>query len=175
MPKGLLQLNAMCIIEILSDDTNFRSYITMHMTDILSTLFLLLSEEFESIWCTHDLLLWEEDANLDYDPFVAAGWVLNSLSNVPVTGSFSENIIAGVKIIVNLHCFAPDIYMKMRRICSSTAYLAACKRKYLSSLLNRAKSLRNSYYLSEQDEQILRLCAMEEDQRRGDCFEGGTN
>ncbi|KAK1354081.1 hypothetical protein POM88_047337 [Heracleum sosnowskyi] len=131
----------------------------MHMTDILSTLFLLLSEEFESIWCTHDLLLWEEDANLDYDPFVAAGWVLNSLSNVPVTGSFSENIIAGVKIIVNLHCFAPDIYMKQ---------------KY-SSLLNRAKSLRNSYYLSEQDEQILRLCAMEEDQRCGDCFEGGTN
>lgn len=31
IPRGLLQLNAMRITEILSDDTNFRSYITMHM------------------------------------------------------------------------------------------------------------------------------------------------
>lgn len=93
-------------------------------TDILSTLFLLQNEEFKSIWCTPELLPGEEDATLDYDPFVAAEWVLNSLSNEPVTGSLKctytynmprdsytgQRTSLLVKIIVNLHCFAPDIY-----------------------------------------------------------------
>lgn len=93
-------------------------------TDDLATLFLLPHEEFVSIWCVPDLGLWEADATLEYDPSVAARWVLNSLSDLPVAGSSKLTYTPStlprgsytyqrtsllVKLIGNLHCFAPDI------------------------------------------------------------------
>ncbi|KAK1380700.1 hypothetical protein POM88_027444 [Heracleum sosnowskyi] len=144
----------------------------------------MLLVEFESIWCKRDLFLWEEDATFDYDPFVAAGWVLNSFSNIPVTGSFTSTYTYNmprdsytaqrtsllVKIIANLHCFAPDIYEDEKDMFLNNLFSCLQKEifkssdgasekasdasKNIGSLLNRAESLRNSY-LSEQDVQIL--------------------
>lgn len=90
------------------------------------TLFSLKHREFLSTWCTSDLQVWEEDATLDYDPFLASGWVLNllSLSNPSNITSSEYNLIPNnmprasyahqrtsllVKIIANLHCFIPHI------------------------------------------------------------------
>lgn len=40
-PRGLLQLNAMRLTDILSDDSNFRSYITLNFVCILQLHFIL--------------------------------------------------------------------------------------------------------------------------------------
>ncbi|XP_074346081.1 nodulin homeobox-like isoform X1 [Apium graveolens] len=125
-PKGLLQLNALRLADIFSDDSNFRSYVITHITEVLTTLFSLPHVEFLSTWCASDLQVWEEDATLDYDPFLASGWVLNllSLSNPLVIKSSEYAVISNntprasyahkrtsllVKVIANLHCFNPDI------------------------------------------------------------------
>ncbi|XP_017230380.1 nodulin homeobox isoform X1 [Daucus carota subsp. sativus] len=125
-PRGLLQLNALRLVDIFSDDSNFQSYVMEHMTGVLMTLFSLKHREFLSTWCTSDLQVWEEDATLDYDPFLASGWVLNllSLSNPSNITSSEYNLIPNnmprasyahqrtsllVKIIANLHCFIPHI------------------------------------------------------------------
>lgn len=95
-------------------------------TEVLTGLFLLPHGEFLSCWCASDPLLWEEDATLEYDPFVAAGWVLNLLSssdllvtmssestfipcNMPRASYAHQRTSLLVKVIANLHCFIPDI------------------------------------------------------------------
>ncbi|KAK1385235.1 Nodulin homeobox [Heracleum sosnowskyi] len=125
-PKGLLQLNALRLADIFSDDSNFRSYVIAHITKVLTTLFSLPHVEFLSTWCASDLQVWEEDATLDYDPFLASGWVLNllSMSNPLILTSSEYAVISSnmprasyahqrtsllVKVIANLHCFNPDI------------------------------------------------------------------
>ena len=41
-PRGLLQLNAMRLTEILSDDSNFRSYITLNFVSFLQVIVILI-------------------------------------------------------------------------------------------------------------------------------------
>ncbi|VFQ68622.1 unnamed protein product [Cuscuta campestris] len=124
-PSGLLQLNAMRLTEIFSDDSNFRSYITTHFTEILSAILYPCHEEFLSCWCSSDLPVREEDATLEYVPFAAAGWLFSFFSSYQLIGASSEltllpcnvsRVPSGhqrtsllVKIIANLHCFVPDI------------------------------------------------------------------
>ncbi|XP_074357392.1 nodulin homeobox [Apium graveolens] len=123
IPKGHLQLNAMRLADVFSDDSNFRSYITIHITEVLTTLLSLRNGEFLSSWCSD--LAWEEDATLEYDPFLAAEWVLNLLSlkpsivtcsqyafipcNTPRVSYAHQRTSLLVKVIANLHCFVPDI------------------------------------------------------------------
>uniref|UniRef100_A0A5B6ZTY9 Homeobox domain-containing protein n=1 Tax=Davidia involucrata TaxID=16924 RepID=A0A5B6ZTY9_DAVIN len=125
-PKGLLQLNALRLADIFSDDSNFRSYITIYFTEVLTAIFSLPHGEFVSSWCSSDLPIWEEDATLEYDPFAAAGWVLDSFSssellnainsgstfaptNMPRASYAHQRTSLLVKVIANLHCFVPDI------------------------------------------------------------------
>ena len=92
-------------------------------------------EEFRSTWCSTDIPTVEEDVNLEYDPFTAAGVALLFLSpdcesalSAPVpphennfgchsnfNGAMPSLTYAQqkssylVKIIANLHCFVPNI------------------------------------------------------------------
>ncbi|VFQ78589.1 unnamed protein product [Cuscuta campestris] len=164
-PSGLLQLNAMRLIEIFSDDSNFRSYITTHF---------------------------EEDATLEYVPFAAAGWLFSFFSSYQLIGASSEltllpcnvsRVPSGhqrtsllVKIIANLHCFVPDIckddkdlFLKKFHEClqnepskSAVSFTSICYAekvavicKNLGSLLSHAETLIPSF-LNEEDVQLLR-------------------
>ncbi|WMV47535.1 hypothetical protein MTR67_040920, partial [Solanum verrucosum] len=155
-PKGQLQLNAMRLADIFSDDSNFRSFITTHfvrryffpiivskgfsyptdcpctqyhpsqMTEVLTGIFSVTHGEFLSTWCSSDLPIREEDATLEYDPFAAAGWVLDlfpfsdQLNAMSTESTFVPSNVTRlsyphqrtsllVKVLANLHCFVPDI------------------------------------------------------------------
>ncbi|CAN4091513.1 unnamed protein product [Withania somnifera] len=125
-PKGQLQLNAMRLADIFSDDSNFRSFITTHFTEVLTEIFSVTYGEFLSTWCSSDLPIREEDATLEYDPLTAAGWVLDLFpfsdqlvamstestfvpSNVPRLSYPHQRTSLLVKVLANLHCFVPDI------------------------------------------------------------------
>ncbi|GAA0163043.1 homeodomain transcription factor [Lithospermum erythrorhizon] len=124
-PTGQLELNAMRLADIFSDDSNFRTFITIHFTELWTDIFLLPHGEFLSSWCSSDLSVWEEEAIVAYDPFAAAGWVLTSCSStIPGKPLNSESVVSSrlsqasyahertallVKAIANLHCFVPDI------------------------------------------------------------------
>ncbi|CAN4093145.1 unnamed protein product [Withania somnifera] len=79
-----------------------------------------------STWCSSDLPIREEDDTLEYDPFTAAGWVLDlfpfsdqlnamSTESTSVPANVSrlsyphQRTSLLVKILANLHCFVPDI------------------------------------------------------------------
>ncbi|KAK8691135.1 hypothetical protein V6N13_074654 [Hibiscus sabdariffa] len=132
-PMGLLQLNAMRLADIFSDDSNFRSYITVYFTEFLSAIFSLSHGDFLSMWCSADLPVREEDATLYFEVFVAAGWALDlvSSSDLPNTTNLEFTFIPNnsssqasyvhqrtslfVKIIANLHCFVPNICEEQER------------------------------------------------------------
>lgn len=101
---------------------------------VLIEILAIPHEEFQSRWCSTDIPM-EEDINLEYDPFTAAGVALLFLSpdcdsalSAPVppneinfgchsnfNGAMSLLTYAQqkasylVKIIANLHCFIPNI------------------------------------------------------------------
>ncbi|KAA8549222.1 hypothetical protein F0562_000906 [Nyssa sinensis] len=193
-PKGLLQLNAMRLADIFSDDSNFRSYITIYFTEVLAAIFSLPHGEFLSSWCSSDLPIWEEDVTLEYDSFAAAGWVLDSFSssdllnainsgstftpsNMPRASYAHQRTSLLVKVIANLHCFAPDICKEEKDLflnkflkclqkelpkisdgflfTSDTEKTAVVSRN-LRSLLSHAESLIPTF-LNEDDVQLLRV------------------
>ncbi|XP_010244633.1 PREDICTED: nodulin homeobox isoform X2 [Nelumbo nucifera] len=139
-PRGLVLLNSMRLTDIFSDDSNFRSFITLNITQVLVEIFSLPPEEFCSSWCSTDLPLTEEDAALEYDPFVAAGAILALpsttfgtsllasdpsneaikecpfiLNNIPQASYAQQRTSFLVKIIANLHCFVPNICEEQER------------------------------------------------------------
>ncbi|OMP04214.1 hypothetical protein COLO4_09853 [Corchorus olitorius] len=150
-PMGLLQLNAMRLADIFSDDSNFRSYITMHFTDFLSAIFSLSHGDFLSMWCSAELPVREEDATLDYEIFPAVGWALDSLSspdlsntrdlyfnfifnNMSQASYVHQRTSLFVKVIANLHCFVPNICEEQERNLFLHKFLG-CLRKDPSKLL----------------------------------------
>ncbi|XP_020244804.1 nodulin homeobox isoform X2 [Asparagus officinalis] len=133
-PTGLVLLNSLCLADIYSDDSNFRSFFMTNAIQVLIEILGIPHEEFRSRWCSTDIPM-EEDINLEYDPFTAAGVALLFLSpdcdsalSAPVppsennfgchsnfNGAMSLLTYAQqkasylVKIIANLHCFIPNI------------------------------------------------------------------
>ncbi|KAM3735405.1 hypothetical protein ACB098_10G086100 [Castanea mollissima] len=125
-PMGFLQLNAMRLADIFSDDSNFHSYITIYFTKVLTAIFSLPHGDFVSSWCSSNLPVREDDSTLEYDSFAAAGWVLDKFSSLdqPNETNLEFTLIPNsirqasyahqrtslfVKIIANLHCFNPNI------------------------------------------------------------------
>ncbi|KVI12443.1 hypothetical protein Ccrd_009123 [Cynara cardunculus var. scolymus] len=144
-PRGLLQLNAMRLTEILSDDSNFRSYITLNFTEVLTMIFLLPHAEFLSSWCSSESPPSEEDATLDYDSLAAAGWVLGVLPSsdvpestfnacrVPRTSYAYQRTSLLVKVVANLTCFIPDLCKEEKDLFLNT--FLQCLQKLLPNLL----------------------------------------
>ncbi|CAK9327047.1 unnamed protein product [Citrullus colocynthis] len=131
-PTGFLQLNAMRLADIFSDDSNFRSYITVNFTKVLTAVFSLSHGDFLSCWCSSDLPVKEEDATLEYDSFAAAGWVLDNffslgilhpknldftlIPSIMAPASYAhQRTSLFVKVIANLHCFVPTICEEQER------------------------------------------------------------
>lgn len=135
-PRGLVVLNSMRLVDIFSDDSNFRTFIMDKITQDLAEISALPPGEFSSSWCAVDSQALEEDATFVYDPFRAAGAAMISLkgggsassgpaaggipdeainmcSVIPIctaTGPHSQQRTAFlVKIFANLHCYVPDI------------------------------------------------------------------
>ncbi|KAK9757248.1 hypothetical protein RND81_01G151500 [Saponaria officinalis] len=131
-PMGLLQLNALRLADIFSDDSNLRSYITIYFAEVLAVVLSIPYQQFLLSWCSSDLPVKEEDISLDYEPFTVAGWVLDlsspsdicnaevcELNFVPV-GSVQASYAHQrtsllVKVIANLHCFVPNICKEQER------------------------------------------------------------
>ncbi|XP_062171968.1 nodulin homeobox isoform X2 [Alnus glutinosa] len=131
-PMGFLQLNAMRLADIFSDDSNFRSYVTIHFTKVLTAIFSLPHGDFLSSWCSSNLPLREEDASVEYDSFTATGWLLDKHSSLGLPngtnfeftlnpnsmpqGSYEhQRTSLFVKVIANLHCFVPNICEEQER------------------------------------------------------------
>ncbi|RZC53345.1 hypothetical protein C5167_012196 [Papaver somniferum] len=130
-PRGHVLLNLLRMTDILSDDSNFRKFITTRITHVLAEVLSRPQEEFAHCWCSNNLrLAEEEDATLEYDPFVAAGAVLVSITigcgtsiqlndtktecnfnviSVPQVSYAQHKTSLLVKIIANLHCFVPNV------------------------------------------------------------------
>ncbi|KAL9239199.1 hypothetical protein vseg_013540 [Gypsophila vaccaria] len=131
-PMGLLQLNALRLTDIFSDDSNLRSYITIYFAEVLAVVLSIPYHQFLSTWCSSDLPLKEEDVSLDYEPFTVVRWVLDISSpsdicdvemcelNFVPTGSDQASYAHQrtsllVKVIANLHCFVPNICKEQER------------------------------------------------------------
>ncbi|KAL8530776.1 hypothetical protein ACS0TY_007715 [Phlomoides rotata] len=160
-PKGQLELNAMRLADVFSDDSNFRSFIMINFREALAAIFLLPHGEFLSSWCSSDLPVCEDDATLD----------------VPWASYAHQRTSLFIKVIANLHCFVPDVCQDekdlflnkcvgfVQKECQkpsdrslSTPYAEKTTTvvKNLSSLLSHAESL-VPRFLNEDDMQLLRL------------------
>ncbi|XP_010914376.1 nodulin homeobox isoform X2 [Elaeis guineensis] len=131
---GLVLLNALCLADIFSDDSNFRSFFMTNTIPVLAEILAIPHDEFLSSWCSVNIPIIEEDANLEYDPFTAAGVALSTLNNscesvrsapilltetnyacpssfsgMPSVAYAQQRTSYLVKIIANLHVFVPNI------------------------------------------------------------------
>ncbi|KAK4407073.1 Nodulin homeobox [Sesamum angolense] len=160
-PKGQLELNAMRLADVFSDDSNFRSFIMINFTEALAAIFLLPHGEFLSGWCSSDLPVCEDDAALD----------------VPRSSYAHQRTSLLIKVIANLHCFVPDVCQDekdhflnkfVRFLQKGSQKLSngfssildpektTMVSKNLGSLLSHAESL-VPRFLNEDDVQLLRL------------------
>ncbi|XP_062144604.1 nodulin homeobox-like isoform X2 [Alnus glutinosa] len=131
-PIGFLQLNAMRLADIFSDDSNFQCYIAIYFTEVLTAILSLPHGDFISSWCSSDPPVREDDSTLEYDSFAAAGWVLDNFASldqpnetnleftlipngIPRASYAHQRTSLFVKIIANLHCFNPTICEEQKR------------------------------------------------------------
>ncbi|XP_027927191.1 nodulin homeobox isoform X1 [Vigna unguiculata] len=130
-PMGFVQLNAMRLADIFSDDSNFRSYMILCFTKVLTAIISLSHGDFLSCWCSSNLSEMEEDASLEYDIFAAVGWILdNTTLDVRNATNLEFNLVPNsmpkasyahhrtslfVKFFANLHCFVPNICEEQER------------------------------------------------------------
>ncbi|KAL0419958.1 UNVERIFIED_CONTAM: Nodulin homeobox [Sesamum radiatum] len=160
-PKGQLELNAMRLADVFSDDSNFRSFIMINFTEALAAIFLLPHGEFLSGWCSSDLPVCEDDAALD----------------VPRSSYAHQRTSLLIKVIANLHCFVPDVCQDekdhflnkfvrflqkgAKKLSNGFSSILDPEKttmvsKNLGSLLSHAESL-VPRFLNEDDVQLLRL------------------
>lgn len=176
-PKGHVLLNSMRLVDIFSDDSNFRTFIMNNITQDLAEISALPPGEFSSSWCAVDLHVLEEVATLVYDPFRAAGAAMISLkgggsaSSGPAAAGLPDEAISTctlvgnciataphsqqrtaflVKIFANLHCYVPDICKEQEKNQFFNKFLECLT----TGPLNSANRL---YFLSEA-QTAVRIC-----------------
>ncbi|KAI4969068.1 hypothetical protein ZWY2020_046398 [Hordeum vulgare] len=114
-PMGSVLISALRLADVFSDDSNFRS---SFITNTLNSILFIFSadslsdanfgefhDEFVSSWCSVDLPVLEDDANLDYDPFGAADLALLAASNMLTEAkvNYSCNFRLSVCLPYNMH------------------------------------------------------------------------
>ncbi|XVE80567.1 hypothetical protein DITRI_Ditri14bG0150200 [Diplodiscus trichospermus] len=156
-PMGLLQLNAMRLADIFSDDSNFRTYIT---------LYFAAGWALDSV-SSSDL---SNTTNLEFN--------LMPNNNMSQASYVHQRTSLFVKVIANLHCFVPNICEEQERNLFLHKFLgclemdpsklllgfafvsgpqkAATIHRNLRSLLSHAESLIPTF-LNEDDLQLLRV------------------
>uniref|UniRef100_A0A0D9WDL1 Nodulin homeobox n=1 Tax=Leersia perrieri TaxID=77586 RepID=A0A0D9WDL1_9ORYZ len=151
-PMGSVLISALRLVDVFSDDSNFRSSFITNTIPFLTQTLAIPHDEFVSSWCSVNLPVIEEDANLEYDPFGAAELALAAAGNnlteakanyscpfrpisMPSIAYAQTRTSCVVKIIANLHVFVPNI----------------CE----GSLSEYARSLIPNNLLNEEDVQLL--------------------
>ncbi|XP_066337448.1 nodulin homeobox-like isoform X2 [Miscanthus floridulus] len=130
-PMGSVLISALRLVDVFSDDSNFRSSFMTNTVPFLTQILATPHEEFVSSWCSVNVPAIEEDASLDYDPFGASEVALLASDNVlteakanyscPFRPSLPSMAYAQtrtscvVKIIANLHIFVPNICEEQER------------------------------------------------------------
>ncbi|VVB07080.1 unnamed protein product [Arabis nemorensis] len=151
-PMGFVLLNAMRLADVLTDDSNLRSFFTKHLSIVLSAVFCLSHGDFLSMLCSSELSSREDDATLDYDLFTSAGWVLSVFSSFSqsVTAqfklSFQNNLTMAsyahqrtslvIKMMANLHCFVPNLCKEEDRNSFIKNFMSGMQKDPSSILLN---------------------------------------
>uniref|UniRef100_A0A0D9ZV45 Nodulin homeobox n=1 Tax=Oryza glumipatula TaxID=40148 RepID=A0A0D9ZV45_9ORYZ len=131
-PMGSVLISALRLVDVFSDDSNFRSSFITNTIPFLTQILAIPHDEFVSNWCSVNLPVIEEDANLDYDPFGAAELALAAAGNklteakanyscpfrpisMPSIAYAQTRTSCVVKIIANLHVFVPNICEEQER------------------------------------------------------------
>ncbi|AQK48716.1 Putative homeodomain-like transcription factor superfamily protein [Zea mays] len=130
-PMGSMLISALRLVDVFSDDSNFRSSFLTNTVPFLTQILATPHGEFVSSWCSVNLPAIEEDASLDYDPFVASEVALLASNNVlteakadyscpfrpslPSVAYAQTRTSCVVKIIANLHVFIPNICEEQER------------------------------------------------------------
>ncbi|KAL6653771.1 hypothetical protein ACP70R_008695 [Stipagrostis hirtigluma subsp. patula] len=131
-PMGTVLISALRLVDVFSDDSNFRSSFMTNTVPFLTQILAIPHDEFVLSWCSVNLPVIEEDANLDYDPFGAAEVALLASddmlteakanyscplrpSSMPSVAYAQTRTSCVVKIIANLHVFVPNICEEQER------------------------------------------------------------
>uniref|UniRef100_J3M4M8 Homeobox domain-containing protein n=2 Tax=Oryza brachyantha TaxID=4533 RepID=J3M4M8_ORYBR len=131
-PMGSVLISALRLVDVFSDDSNFRSSFITNTIPFLTQILAIPHDEFVSNWCSVNLPVIEEDANLDYDPFGAVELALAAAGNklteakanyscpfrpisMPSVAYAQTRTSCVVKIIANLHVFVPNICEEQER------------------------------------------------------------
>ncbi|ONM27323.1 Nodulin homeobox [Zea mays] len=130
-PMGSVLISALRLVDVFSDDSNFRSFFLTNTVPFLIQILAAPHDEFVSSWCAVNLPTIEEDASLDYDPFGASEVALLASDNmlteakanyscpfrpsVPSMAYAQTRTSCVVKIIANLHVFIPNICEEQER------------------------------------------------------------
>ncbi|CAM0943776.1 unnamed protein product [Alopecurus aequalis] len=131
-PMGSVLISALRLVDVFSDDSNFRSSFITNTIPFLTQILATPLDEFVSSWCSVNLPVVEDDANLDYDPFGAAELALVAASDMlteakanyscpfrsismPSIQYAQTRTSCVVKIIANLHVFVPNICEEQER------------------------------------------------------------
>ncbi|KAJ3709256.1 hypothetical protein LUZ61_012961 [Rhynchospora tenuis] len=192
LPRGFLLINSLRLVDIFSDDSNFRFSFMTTTVPFMSEILATPHEEFISSWCSVNLPTIEEEANLEHDMFNAAGFATTAMSGDAITeANYACQLSLSsmhavtyaqlrtsciVKIIANLHIFVPNICEEHERdlfvrefhkhiIQERPTSSAADVCKNLSSLAEYVKKLIPSL-INQDDVQLLRVFT---DTLRGYC------
>ncbi|KQJ87497.1 nodulin homeobox isoform X2 [Brachypodium distachyon] len=130
-PMGSVLISALRLVDVFSDDSNFRSSFINNTIPFLTQILASPHDEFVSSWCSVNMLVTEDDANLEYDPFGAAELALLAASNMLTEAKANylcplriintaipyaqRRTSCVVKIIANLHVFVPNICEEQER------------------------------------------------------------
>ncbi|KAK8448113.1 hypothetical protein SEVIR_8G226500v4 [Setaria viridis] len=130
-PMGSVLISALRLVDVFSDDSNFRSSFMTNTVPFLTQILAIPHDEFVLSWCSVNLPVVEEDANLDYDPFGAVEVALLASDNalteakanyscpfrpsLPSMAYAQTRTSCVVKIIANLHVFVPNICEEQER------------------------------------------------------------
>uniref|UniRef100_A0A803MG67 Uncharacterized protein n=1 Tax=Chenopodium quinoa TaxID=63459 RepID=A0A803MG67_CHEQI len=127
-----LELAKCVAVEVITLLKTMFSRDLKRLAEVLAVILSIPYQQFLAGWCSSDLPLKEEDASLEYEPFVMVGWILDSSSMLDTinVNAYESNFIPTnnaqasyahqrtsllVKVISNLHCFVPKICKEQER------------------------------------------------------------
>uniref|UniRef100_A0A0D3G435 Uncharacterized protein n=1 Tax=Oryza barthii TaxID=65489 RepID=A0A0D3G435_9ORYZ len=143
-PMGSVLISALRLVDVFSDDSNFRSSFITNTIPFLTQILAIPHDEFVSNWCSVNLPVIEEDANLDYDPFGAAELALAAAEQERdlFLQKFQKYLVSGNPRSSVDHPASADL--KATTVCRN-----------LGSLSEYARSLIPNNLLNEEDVQLL--------------------
>lgn len=144
---GSVLISALRLVDVFSDDSNFRSSFITNTIPFLTQILATPHDEFVSSWCSVDLPVMEDDANLDYDPVGAADLALlaasNMLTEAKVNYSCNFRSISMPSIqYADKNILCGENNSKFARLCSK--HMRRARKRPLSSEISEILVIRES-------------------------------